>query len=201
MNTLQTTALAVATAAALTTATAAHAQFECYDFSGLASDSKYTVGDVINARHATITIKQYFWGGAPTTAEARNAQVRNSKIAGGASPEMYLYLVSVNVVPNSPVTRVRTRLAQSIGGTGKYTNANIEVNGERHESPSGFAAMNGKTIGQASKGRASITSSMAPYSDGNWLNGTLELRATQGAIESFTLGGHTWSIDDMCFAK
>jgi hypothetical protein len=199
MNTLQKSALAAVCAGLMTGS--AYAQFECYDFSGLASDSKYTVGDVINARHATITIKQYFWGGAPTTAEARNAQVRNSKIAGGAAPEMYLYLVSVNVVPNSPVTRVRTRLAQSIGGTGQYSNANIEVNGERHESSSGFAAMNGRTIGQASKGRASITSSMAPYGNGNWNNGTLELRATQGAIESFTLGGHTWSIDDMCFAK
>jgi hypothetical protein len=44
-----------------------------------------------------------------------------------------------------------------------------------------------------------ITSAMAPHGDGNWQNGTLELQAVQGAIETVTLGAHTWKIDDLCF--
>jgi hypothetical protein len=41
---------------------------------------------------------------------------------------------------------------------------------------------------------------MAPH-EGNWQSGTLELRATAGQIESVTIGGHTWRIDDLCFGR
>lgn len=202
MNILKTSALIAAcvTILASSAATAAAPQYQCYDFNNLAADSKYTVGDVIETRHADITIKPYFNNGNPVTADARNAHVVTSEIAGGASPELSLYLVSVEIVPKQPVTRVRTRLAQNISQTGGFANANIQVNGEKHESPSGFAAMDGKSIGRPAKGTATIAANVTPSGGGNWHNGTLELNATQGAIESFTLGGHSWRIDDMCFA-
>jgi len=176
------------------------AQYKCYDFEALAPDTRYSVGDVIETRHATITIRQYFNNGNPVTADARNAHVVTSAIAGGASPELALYLVSVNVVPKQPVTRVRTRLAQNFTETGGFANANIAVNGEKRESPTGFAGMDGNSIGRPAKGVASITAAVAPTGGGNWHYGTLELEATQGGIESFALGGHQWRIDDMCFA-
>ncbi len=53
MNTLQRSALVAACAAALLSRSA-HAQYECYDFSGLASDSKYTVGDVCQSVLRTV---------------------------------------------------------------------------------------------------------------------------------------------------
>jgi hypothetical protein len=180
-------------------AAAAQAQQECYDFENLAADARFTVGDVVEARHATVTIRQYVTNGNPATADARHAQVASSQIAGGAPPELGLYLVAVEVVPDQPVSRVRTRLAQSISQTGGFANANIRVNGEKHESADGFAAMDGKTIGKPAKGLASISADLPDPASGNWHSGTLELVATQGAIESFTLGAHTWRIDDMCF--
>lgn len=201
MNTFKSTALTATcmTILASGAATAAPPQYQCYDFNDLASDASYTVGDVIDTRHAAITIKPYFNNGNPVTADARNAHVVTSQIAGGTSPELALYLVSVDVVPKQPVTRVRTRLAQNISQTGAFANANIKVNGEKHESPAGFAGMNGKSIGRPAKGIATITASVAPSGGGNWHNGTLELDVTQGGIESFLLGGHQWRIDDMCF--
>ncbi|MEZ5500505.1 MAG: hypothetical protein R3E77_13900 [Steroidobacteraceae bacterium] len=180
-------------------ANAAPAKYDCYRFDKLAEDSRYTVGDVIDTEHAVITIKQYYTNGNPAMADARRAEVVNSKIAGGDSPELSVYLVSVNVVPKQPITRVRTRLAQSISQSGGFANANIVVNGEKHESPNGFAAMDGKIIGRPGKGRAKITAHIAPTGSGNWHSGTFELASKPGeTIESFTIGGHTWRIDDMC---
>lgn len=196
-------ALTGALAAALVALAApAHAvQFECYDFSNLPEGSQYTVGDSVDARHSTATIKQYFTNGNPAKADARKALVQRSQIAGGSAPELALYLVSVEVRPNQPITHMRVKVAQSISQTGAFANANIAVNGERHESPNGFAGMNGHTIGRPGKGRVQITSSMAPVGDGNWQRGTLELRAVSGHIESILLGGHSWHLDDYCIAR
>ena len=178
---------------------AAPAQYQCYNFEDLVAGTEYTVGQVIDTEHATITIKPYFTNSAPATATVRHAESAPGNIAGGTAPELSLYLVSVNVVPKQPVTRIKTLLAQNISQTGDFANANVEVNGEKHESPRGFAQMDGKRIGKPGKGRAEIRASVLPTS-ANWHAGTLELRAKPGeAIESFTLGGHTWRIDDLCF--
>lgn len=202
MNVLKKSALTTACAAVLTTgvANAAPAQYHCYDFDGLASDANYAVDDVIETRHATITIKEYFINGDPATAATRGAQVASSQVAGGAPPEMLFKLVSVKVVPKKPVSRVRTRLAQSISKDGGFSHANIQVNGEKHESPGGFSAMDGRSIGRSATGRAQIRADIATPTTGNWHAGTFELKATQGLIESFKLGGHTWRIDDLCLA-
>ena len=189
---------AVITAAACGLAAPASAQSQCFDFSGTVPAQRYTVGDSLNVRHATVTFRQYFTNGNPATAEARHAEAGQTQIAGGAPPELGLYLIGMQIRPNQPVTRLRLRVAQSISSTGGFANANIEVNGERHESPSGFRGMDGKTIGRPAQGRVQIRSSMAPHGDGNWQNGTLELRAVQGRIETVTLGAHTWRADDVC---
>jgi len=183
----------------VTNSHAAPAQYQCYNFDDLVAGKEYTVGDVIDTEHATITIKPYFTNGTPATATVRHAESAPANIAGGTAPELSLYLVSLNVVPHQPVTRIKTLLAQNISQTGDFADANIEVNGEKHESPRGFAQMNGKSIGKPGKGRAKIRATVLPTS-ANWHAGTLEVRAKLGeAIESFTLGGHTWRVDDMCF--
>ncbi len=197
----QLVALAAAGAAASGSVHAAPAQFECYDFSGLAVGSKYTVGDMIDARYATITIKPYFINGTPAAAEVRGVTVNQSQIAGGPAPEARLYLVTVNVVPKSRATRVRMNVAQSIAQDGAFANANIEVNGEKHESPSGIAGLDGKIIGRPANGKAKLSSSITPQGGGNWHSGTLEIRADPGNIESFSLGMHSGMIDNLCFAK
>jgi hypothetical protein len=175
-------------------------QYQCFDFGSLVAGREYTVGETIDTEHATITIKPYFSNGNPATATVRHAESVVTNFAGGTAPELSLYLVSVNVVPKQPIAAFKMLLAQSIGQAGEFANANIEVNGEKHESPRGFAQMDGKRIGKPGKGRAEVTVNMLPAS-GNWHAGALDVRAKPGeTLASFTLGGHTWRIDDLCFA-
>ena len=67
-------------------ANAAPAQYECYNFDDLDPAASYTVGDVIDTKHATITIKQYFTNGIPAAADVRGAKSSLSLIAGGTPP-------------------------------------------------------------------------------------------------------------------
>ncbi|HPF28118.1 MAG TPA: hypothetical protein P5528_09545 [Steroidobacteraceae bacterium] len=197
MKTTHTLAIAVAIGS-ITTAAAAPGdkRAQCYDFSGLEVGTTYHIDDTVDARHATITFRPYISNGSPVGEAANFAEAQQAKIAGGEPPEMGIKTLAIQVQPNQPVTQVRMKLAQSITPTGGYGNANIEVNGEKHESPDGFAGMNGKRLGGAE-----IASSFTNDS-GNWHVGTLELRAKPGgAITSFTIGGHTMRLDDMCFAR
>jgi hypothetical protein len=180
---------------ALAAAGAAHAQQKCYDFSGLAVGTKYHIGDTVNARHATITFEPYTMGGNPVGEAANFAEAQQAKIAGGAPPEMGLKTLTVKVVPIQPVTRVRMKLAQNMTPTGGFGISNFEVNGEKHEGPS-FASANGKRLGGAEIS-ANLVNTAA-----NWYVGTFELRAKPGgSISSFSIGGHTFRLDDMCFAQ
>ena len=193
MNTLRFASIAAV--AALAASAPASAQYQCYDFSGLAVGSKYNIGDTVNANHATITFRPYTMSGNPVGGAANFAEAQQAKIAGGAPPEMGIKTLTVQIVPNEPITRMRVKLAQNITPTGGYGTSNFEVNGERHEGPS-FASANGKRLGGAE-----FTASFANNS-GNWHVGTVELRAKPGGeIKSFSIGGHTWRLDDMCIAK
>jgi hypothetical protein len=195
MNSVRFVSIAAAAAAAFAAATPAAAQFHCYDFSGLAVGTRYNIGHTVNAAHATITLKPYTMGGNQVGEAANFAEAQQAVIAGGSPPEMGLKTLSVQVTPNQPVTRMRVRLAQQITPTGGFGISNFEVNGERHEGPS-FASAHGKRLGGAE-----ISASFANNS-GNWHVGTLELRAKPGGeIKSFSLGGHTWRMDDMCVGK
>jgi hypothetical protein len=108
---------------------------------------------------------------------------------------MGMKTLTVQIEPNQPITRMRVRLAQNMTPTGGFGTSNFEVNGERHEGPS-FASAGGKLLSGA-KISASFTNP-----GGNWHVGTLELRAKPDApIKSFSIGGHTWRLDAMCFAK
>jgi len=173
---------------------------ECHDFTGLTPGAKYAVGDVIGAEHATISIRPYLIDGDVDTASVRQASVSNTKIAGGTSSQIDLHLVSAQVVPAEPVRRVTVKLAQFVGHEGRRGNVSLEVNGQRQDAADGFASANGKQIGMESTGAAAIGARMSK-GDGDWQIGTLELRAVKGAIESFTVGAHTWRLDNLCFWK
>lgn len=185
----------LAAIAVLIVAAPAAAQVQCYDFSGLAVGSKYHIGDTVNAQHATITFRPYTMSGNPVGGAANFAESQQAQIAGGAAPEMAMKTLTVQIVPNQPITRMRVNLAQSITPTGGYGTSNFEVNGERHEGPS-FASANGKRLGGAE------FSANFSNNAGNWHVGTVELRAKPGGtIKSFSIGGHTWRLDNMCIGK
>jgi len=197
MRTLRIASIATAAAAAAFAAAGpAAAQYQCYDFSGLPMNKPHHIGDTFNGQHVTIKLRPYTMGGGNPVGEAANfAEVQQAMIAGGSAPEMGLKTLSVQVTPKQPVSRMRVRLAQQITPTGGFGTSNFEVNGQRHEGPS-FASAHGKRLGGAE-----FTASFSNTS-GNWHVGTLELRAKPGGeITSFSIGGHTWRMDDMCVEK
>jgi hypothetical protein len=190
-----TAAIIVTTIGIALTEAGAQPQQHCYDFSGLAVGTTYHINDTVNAKHATITFKSYHNDGTPVGGAANEAEVAQSKIADGAPPEMGMKTLTVQIVPIQPVTRVRMKLAQNMTPSGGFGISNFEVNGQRREGAS-FADAGGKTLGGAD-----ITAQFT-NPGGNWHVGTLELRATTGnEIKSFSIGGHTWRLDDLCFAK
>lgn len=177
---------------------------KCYDFSNMSENASYTVGDVIETDFATINIKEYFVDGSPVEPEdqsVRKAEAIRSQIAGGASPELYLKLVALNVVPKKPVQRITTQIAQQIHPSGAFADSGIGVNKRGYKSLTGFSDMNGKVLGTNAKGKAKITTNITPDADpdSHWHRGTLEFNAVQGSIESIRLATHTWRIDNMCF--
>jgi hypothetical protein len=174
---------------------AAPSQQHCYDFDGLPVGTTYHINDTVNAKHATITFTPYLNNGTPVGGAANEAEVAQSKIAAGAPPEMGMKTLTVQIVPVQPVTRIRMKLAQNMTPTGGFGISNFEVNGERREGPS-FADADGKRLGGAE-----FTATFSNPA-GNWHIGTLELQAKPGnEIKSFSIGGHTWRLDDVCFAK
>ena len=185
----------IAALASIGTASPAFAKFECYDFSGLAVGTEYNIDKTLNANHATITFRPYQVGGNPTGGAVNHAIVQQAQIAGGAAPEMEMKTLTVQIVPNKPIQRMRVRLAQNITPTGGFGESNFEVNGERHDGPS-FESVNGKRLGGA-EFRAKFANNAA-----NWHVGTVELSAKPGSkIKSFSVGGHTWRLDDMCIDR
>lgn len=200
MNTIKCTALAAGLAATFTGfgAYAGPAPDHCYDFSKLAEDASFTVGDVIDTDFATITIKPYFVDGNEVTADARHADRVSSQIAGGDSPELEMYLVALSIEPKKPVSKISTQIAQNISSTGGFANSGIGVNKKGLKSLTGFAGMDGKVLGRKSTGMAKISANLAPVGGGNWHRGTLELNAVQGKIEILRLAGHSVKIDNFC---
>ncbi len=194
MNRLFATSFAAALAT-IGAASPAFAKLVCYDFSGLAVGTEYETGETVNATRATIEFRPYQVGGSPSGELASGATVQQAQIAGGAAPEMEMKTLSVQILPHKPIQRLRVNLAQNITPSGGFGESNFEVNGVRHDGPS-FASVDGKRLGGALL-RAKFANTGA-----NWHVGTLELIAKPGGeITSFSIGGHTWRLDDMCIDR
>lgn len=191
-------ALTLATALALTAGLAAPASAaeQCYDFSRLKLGTTYHIGDTVDAQHATITFRPYKMNGNEVGGAANFAEVQQAQIAGGTAPEMGMKTLAFQLQPKQPVKQVRMRLAQNMTPTGGFGVANFEVNGEQHESPNGFAAADGRRLGGAQ-----ISANLVNNA-GNWHVGTLQIRARPGGtIDSVTIGGHTWRVDNVCLVN
>jgi hypothetical protein len=171
----------------------------CWDFSDLTIGARYQTGDVITARNAVIRIRDYRFNGNPLGDPDLGVFVVGSTIAGGVVPELRTYGRSTLVTPDKPIRKVTMKIAENTGGTGAH--ANIEVNGDFHEIAGGLATANGRVIGNAAKGTAEVVVNMTPSASGTWNIGTLELRARQGKIESYSVSGIQVLKDDECIWK
>lgn len=176
----------------------AHAANVCHDFSNLVPGTQYNLGDVVTGPDATVTMKDYILNGVIANPAFAGVFVTNTMIAGGSAPEIRTYLLNPRVTPNTPALRVKMRVSEATGGAAPH--ANIEVNGAVHEVTSGLATANGKIVGDSSNGGlAMVNVNLAPTLNGNWNQGTLELVAIQGQINTFTVGGVQVFIDDQCW--
>ncbi len=195
-NRVSALALAIMLSGGAAVSTTVGAKEQCYDFSQLTVGTDWNIGQTVDARHATIAFRPYKMAGAQVGGAVNIAKAQQSKIAGGVPPEMDLKTITVQVTPKQPVTRLRVRLAQNMTPTGGFGTANFEVNGRLHEVTEGFAGIDGRVLGGA-EFRASFSNPSA-----NWHVGVLELRAHPGEeITSFSIGGHTWRMDDMCLDR
>jgi len=176
---------------------------ECFDFSEATPDTEYRVGDFINAEHAVVELREFYLDkGTPSQAEETGGEqvaiVQNSNQARGGAPELRMYLISANVKPQAPIKKVELKFAENIGSLV----SNLEVNGQKRVVQGGLSQANGKVMGRPSKGRAAIIVNLDSTATGSGFNrGTLALHATNGAIESWSIGGQQLFVDEVCMTK
>ncbi|WP_342347531.1 hypothetical protein [uncultured Nitrospira sp.] len=173
----------------------AHAGQECYDFSDLPVGSQYQRGDTVNAEHSVATLRQFYVSeNQPSLQESQVAEVVSSNIPQGGAPSLKLYSINVQLTPTTPVQEIRLRFAENTGGA--YIQ-NFEVNGQKRVLQGGLSQLH-----QTTTGNAKIHVTAAP-GGGNFIVGTLEMRANQGtSIASFSIGGNSqFFIDDVCIKK
>ena len=153
-------------------------QTSCVGFESLALGTTYHVGDTFSDLGATITAKEFEWGGGALTSSGF-AEVANGGQAGGAGQEMIVNNINLAFNFGTPVTALSLRFGE-YGG-----NLNIEINGN-FSNFANFVELNGTAIGGVT---VAVTNGT-----GND-QGMIQL---SGAIGSFAVGGQELFIDDVC---
>lgn len=190
--------LAIVVALSALSAGSAGAVEHCYDFSKLAVDTRYKVGDAVQIGIGTVRIRQMPRNGAPDphpSAQNRFLSVSQQQLAQGSAPEVHGSQVAMQILASRPVRSIRMKLAQQLGGGGLP--AFLEVNGELHDFEGSFQRADGKTLGLGGKAemRVALVADAAPSA---WHRGTLGVRAKSGGIKTFSIGAQSFSADDIC---
>ena len=98
------------------------------------------------------------------------------------------------------------KFAQQLGVTGQLP-ANLEVNGDRRDFRGALSQADGGEMGDATKGMAKLRvnlvadASTQDQPNSYWHRGTVEVRATSGAIESISFGAQAFNFDDVCIHR
>ncbi|MDR4494636.1 MAG: hypothetical protein AB7P17_12210 [Nitrospirales bacterium] len=108
---------------------ASYAETQCYDISGPAADTKYHVGDTVNAKHSVTTLRQFYVNNnQPFHQAGRVAEVVSSNILVGGTPSLKPYSINAQVTPTLPVQNVWFAIRRKHGGA--YIE-NFKVNGQK----------------------------------------------------------------------
>lgn len=190
--------VAVAAAAGADLAAAAET---CYDF------SRQTVGTAWPIEPQTavpigigsIRVHPLKLDGVAQTPKAARFEVAADAIAGGVEPELSGVGVSIQMLPDPGVQRIRLRYAHQ-PGAGDVRAAAVEVNGARRDWRGSFEQLDGQHLGPAGR-QARIRVTPEGSADGNgWQRGRLEVEIRKPhEIRSFTLGAGFLRLDDVCF--
>jgi hypothetical protein len=185
-----------------------HAAQACYDFGRQSAGHKFLIGDTVRSEHLKVHFRDYRYTGvkADPGPGAQFVEVRNSALAGGSAPELYMDKANMLIEPRQPVAQLRLRVGESHGGPNHplQGHANVIVNGKTHEVTGGLAGLDGREFGDTANGQVRIeVPPMAPVGsnpDDSWYRGTMKVTATAGLIESFGIGGAQVAVDDVCLA-
>lgn len=199
---MKCSASAIAVIAAMHAATASQAGEVCYGFDNQTEGQLYYVGDTFVGEHLKVTIQDYELNGVK--AEPGSVLVRGASIAKGRrAPEMYSNRANMLIEPREPVAEITFRIGDHQTGPGGG-NANIGVNGSRHEVIGGLSRLDGHLIGAPGRrARIHIETTRNQTEDGqpgDWRVGKMRVRAVDGKIESLLIGGRPGIIDDVCLS-
>ncbi len=182
---------------------AAAAGEQCFDFSGLAPGTEFSVDSTtpVPIRIGEVLVRPLKLDGNVVAPNNRFFKVAaaNQQIAGGAAPEMYGKNVALQMKPNEPVKQIKLKFSHQPGPS-RNRAAFVEVNNVRHDWQGSFAKLDGKVVGQGSDA-ARFSVREAVVGSSNWVSGELRLSAQGEAIESFTLGAAELRLDDVCFER
>lgn len=181
---------------------AAQAGETCYGFSGLPDDRVFNIGEVFEAEHLKMHVRNYVRNGGTQNPEGHFIKVQSTRIASSAAAEqseLYLYGATMQIVPRQPVAQIRFRLAENRGNNlGRH--ANLQINGKVHEVAGSLHDLDGKVLGDAASGQYRVEVKLRPtVPAGDWFHGTMQVRALSGQIASFGIGSTPMVVDDVCF--
>lgn len=185
-------------------------QRACFDFSKQTTGTTWTVNQEIRTGFGKVVVREFVIDGKKytpqTDVQTQYLKVNSSQIAQGSPPELHGSLINVQIVPDKPVRGISMKFAQQLGVTGQLP-ANLEVNGDRHDFRGALTEANGKELGDASKGKARLRvelvadASTPEHPNSFWHRGTVEARATSGAIETISFGAQAFNFDDVCIYR
>lgn len=196
-----TAALGLFTALAGSNAAAAGARDVCYDFSGQEVGTAWPIEPqtAVPIGIGTVRVHPLKLDGVVQTPKAARFEVAADAIAGGVAPELSGVAVSIQMLPEPGVRRIRLRYAHQ-PGAGDVRAAAVEVNGARRDWRGSFEQLDGQHLGPAGR-QARISVTPEGPTDGNgWQRGRLEVEIGKPhEIRSFTLGAGFVRLDDVCF--
>lgn len=175
---------------------------QCFDFSNLPEGATYELGQTYYFDFGTVEVTDFYLSpNIRATPANQAANVAPSQIAGGAQPEIHLYMVGLKITPYQPATRISMDFGQNTGYYNAALDTNITVNGDQRIFANGMAEANGVTMGDVAVGEVLVHSTLVNPTPGvaQWFNGKLGFKAiNNGVIESITLGSRQGVFDNFC---
>lgn len=164
-----------------------------FDFAGL-EDKKYRVGDTLESNDMKIQFKEFRMPGGQASGadESQLASPTNTSFANGDKPELRMFLINAQVMPDEPLRKVTLKFAQNKSSQ----LVNLQINDDKRVSTNGLQWFHNKLVGGV---RVSVQK--ASSGAGAFPGGTLELAAAAGKIKTFAVGGVQLFVDDVEIVK
>ncbi len=191
-----------------------HAETYCYDFSDFSS-TDFRAGDTIPTQHGDINILEVFdenlnpmqpnptgltsYNNVPIPGQGENPSLKNH---GG---------LTIQVVPNSPMSTVTLKFAENTGITDQQL-WNVGVNNERQIWRGQLSTLDGQSLGESPYGgrvRVAVGGVVDPRPDSYWVRGMVTLASDpinpfipNRGIQLFSFGRSSQLlIDDVCMTE